>query len=295
MVIRLPPIDTRKKTCPTGQHLENGVCVPDVKPEKEKLAPKPKPPAGKGREVAFVEKGGKEFVLPKREEPELRAIQEEERKQAALQLRAEPLAQQVGQVPPVTEIPTLPTDILSFEQAAKSSLAGIAPAVATGAGIGLTAGLATAGPTAGLSVPVGVAIGTTVGLISGFVGGFISNLETQRADMLKGEATNVKKIESNLLKHIMNVDKGGDPYAWLEMFNDQMLIADEDYARLTLKSSDELSLWLGEDGHTQMEKYEIFYSDGGARELLVLQMQEAIRSPNPNRVYPQDLDNSTPE
>ena len=81
MVIRLPPIG-EKKTCPTGQHLENGVCVPDVKPEKEKLAPKPKPPiTDKGRKVAFVEKEGKQFVLPAREEPELRSIQEEERKQ----------------------------------------------------------------------------------------------------------------------------------------------------------------------------------------------------------------------
>ena len=293
MVIRLPPIDTRKKTCPTGQHLENGVCVPDVKPEKEKLAPKPKPPiTDKGRKVAFVEKEGKQFVLPAREEPELRSIQEEERKQAALRLETEALAQQVGQVPP----PGAPiADVLDYEQAVKSAIAGLGPAVVTGAGAGLAAGLATAGPTAGLSVPVGVAIGTTAGLISGFIAGFKSNLKIQRKDMLTGEATNIRKIESNMLKHIMNVDKGGDPYEWLEMFNDQMSIADENNARLTLETTDDLSLWLGEDGKTQMEKYEIFYSDGGARDLLILQMQEAIRSPNPNRVYPQDLDNSTPE
>ena len=98
-----------------------------------------------------------------------------------------------------------------------------------------------------------------------------------------------------MLKHIMNVDKGGDPYAWLEMFNEQLAISDESWTRLELETTDDLSLWLGEDGHTQLEKFEIFNSDGGARETLELQMQEAIRSPNPNRIYPQGIDSLTPE
>ena len=212
--------------------------------------------------------------------------------QEAAQLeRTKELAGQVGQVPP----PGAPiADILDYEQAAKSALGLTAAGIAGGAATGAAAGLI-GGPAAPITVPAAAAIGGVVGGVSTFVAGFRSNLKTQRKDMLTGEAANIRKIESNMLKHIMNVDKGGDPYEWLDMFNEQMSIANENYERLNLETTDDLSLWLGEDGKTQMEKYEIFYSPGGGRDLLNLQMQEAIRSPNPNRVYPQELDSSVPE
>ena len=40
---------------------------------------------------------------------------------------------------------------------------------------------------------------------------------------------------------------------------------------------------LGEDGKRQMEKYEVFYSAGGMRDILVMQMQQAILNPDPNK------------
>ena len=237
-----------------------------------------------GRPVGFIERGGEQFVLPRLEIEELGrrgklrpgetlAEQAEARKQAEAKIRQEELARQAGVIPPVTDIPMLPTDVLSFEQAAKSALA------STGTGAAVGAGLAGAALATGVGAPLApfILIG---GAIVGFVAGFRANLKTQRADMLSGEAANVRKQEQNMLKLVMDVNRGGDPARNLEFFNSQLSLVSENYARLHLKSNDELSLWLGEDGHTQLERYELFYSTGGMRDILTSQMGDAIRNPN---------------
>ena len=280
MVIKLPPIDNRKKTCPSGQHLENGVCVPDVKPEKEKL------PVADGKETPieeeFIEREGKFFKVGAREKAELmrRGKLTQEEAFPVQAARTEELAQQVGQVPEVGEIPMLPTDIISLEQAAKSALALTLAGVAGGAAVGAVGGA----PIGGVGAVPGAIIGAIVGGLSTFIGGFRANLESQRKDMQAGESANLRKQEQNMLKIVMNVNRGGDPVQSLGFFNSQMSLIDENYARLKMKTSDDLSLWLGLDGHPQMERYEVFYSAGGMHDILTAQMQEAILNPDPNRI-----------
>ncbi len=196
------------------------------------------------------------------------------------------LAGQVGVIPQPLGVEQ---DPLSYAQAVKSGLASAIPGVAGGAVVGGAVGA----PVGGIGAVPGAIGGAVAGGVSAFLAGFRGNLKTQRKDMLAGESSNIRKIESNMLKHIMNVDRGGNPSEWLEMFNEQLSLADESHSRLKLETSDDLSLWLGEDGHTQLEKFQTFNSPGGMRETLIRQMEEAIVKPNPNRVY--SIDSSVPE
>ena len=267
MVIKWPAIDKRKK-----------------KEEEVIVKPKaPKTPAvikdkGTPIEETFIKKGGEFFRVGEREKAELMRrgkLTPEEALPIQAETRAEQ-ARQVGQVEPVTDIPMLPTDVLSYGQAAKSALGLTAAGVAGGAAVGAVGGA----PIGGVGAIPGAIIGATVGGISTFIGGFRANLKQQRKDMLSGESANIRKQEQNMLKLVMDVNRGGDPARNLEYFNDQLTLVDENHARLKLKTTDDLSLWLGEDGHTQMERYEVFNSSGGMRDILISQMRDAIRNPN---------------
>jgi len=199
---------------------------------------------------------------------------------AAQKARLTPFAEQVGVTPPIGEVSP---DELSYEQAAKSALGLTAAGVVGGAATGAAAGLI-GGPAAPVTVPAAAIIGAVVGGLSTFIGGFRGNLKTQRKDMLAGESANIRKQEQNMLKLVMDVNRGGDPVRNLGYFNDQMALINENHERLKLETSDSLSKWLGEDGHTQLERYEVFYSPGGMRDILVAQMQDAILNPDPNKI-----------
>jgi len=222
----------------------------------------------KPEEVAFIQERAGLQNLP--------IISEEARKLK----KVTPLAEQVGAIPPAGEVTP---DVLSYEQAAKSALGLTAAGVVGGAATGAAAGLL-GGPAAPVTVPVASAIGAIIGGLSTFIGGFRGNLKTQRKDMLSGESANVRKQEQNMLKLIMDVNRGGDPVRNLGFFNDQLALINENHERLKLETSDDLSRWLGEDGHTQLERYEVFYSSGGMRDILTAQMQDAILNPDPNKV-----------
>ena len=171
-------------------------------------------------------------------------------------------------------------DPVSLEQAIKSGLA----AAATGAVGGAAIGTVTGGGVGSIPAATGLAI---VGAVGGFLAGFRSNLATQRKDMLAGESSNLRKMEANLRIIVQAVDEGADPTEQLSFFNDQLSLIDEAHARLKLETSDDLSLWLGEDGHKQLEKFETFNTGtggrAGTRDILIDDMQRAILNPNPNR------------
>ena len=197
----------------------------------------------------------------------------EERKQKSVQ---ESISEEVGKVVFTGDVEK---DKLSIEQAIKSGLAGATAGVIGGAAVGAVAGGV---PTAGIgAIPGAIAVGAVSG-VGGFLAGFRANLKTQRTDMVKGEAQNLMKTEQNMLKLVMETNKFGDYSSTLPMFNAQLSLIDENEQRLNLETTDDLSKWLGEDGHKQLEKYETFNSVGGMRDILILQMQNAISNPDPN-------------
>jgi len=170
-------------------------------------------------------------------------------------------------------------DPVSLEQAIKSGLASAGAGVVGGAIAGTLAGA----PAAGVGAVPGAIGGAVLGGVGAGIAGFRSNLKTQRADMLKGEASNLLKSEQNMLKIVMNTNQGGDPIVNLRLFNDQLSLINENEARLKLETTDDLSRWLGEDGHRQQEKYETFNSAGGMKEILIELMGQAILNPDPNK------------
>lgn len=180
------------------------------------------------------------------------------------------MAKEVGKLGPSKPIFK---DILDIEQAKKSALAATVGGVAGGTAVGLIAGAGVA------SIPLAV-----LGGVAGFINAYKSNLKTQRKDMLSGEATNLEKISSNLIKLVRNTNAGSKPSKMLELFNAQLSIIDESHSRLKMETSDDLSKWLGEDGKQQLEKFETFYSRGGLREILIIAMQDAILNPDPNKI-----------
>ena len=190
------------------------------------------------------------------------------------------LAEGVGATGPINP-PT--ADLLSYEQAAKSALGLTAAGISGGAAAGAAAGLI-GGPASPVTVPAGAVVGAIVGGVSTFVAGFRSNLKTQRRDILSGESTNLRKQEQNLLKIVMDTNQGGDPTRNLGYFNEQLSIIDQNYANLKLQTTDSLSLWLGEDGHVELERYATFNAPGGMRDILIAQMQQALLTPDPSKI-----------
>lgn len=193
------------------------------------------------------------------------------------------IAGQVGQ----TELGNIEQENISFEQATKSGLGATIPGIAGGAVGGALTGAAVGaagGPAAPVTVPIAAIGGAIIGGVGTFIAGFRSNLKTQRKDIVKGDAITLLKAEQNLLKIVMNTNKGSEPTEMLEMFNEQMSLIDQNYARIQLETSDDLSKWLGEDGHKQLQKFQDFNSPGGAREFLVTTMQEAVLNPDPNKI-----------
>lgn len=201
---------------------------------------------------------------------------------AAQQLsEAQVLAQAVGDVQLIGDVKK---DKFSIEQAIKSALASASAGLLGGAALGAAGGAIATAPAGGIgAIPGAVAIGGA-GAVGGFITGFRSNLKTQRADMLKGEAINLRKQESNMLRLVSEVHRGGDPISSLDLFNEQDALIAQNYARLQLETTDSESLWLGEDGKVQLEKFESYYTS--SREVLIFMMQNAILRPDPLRVIP---------
>lgn len=180
----------------------------------------------------------------------------------------------------VTVTGDIERDKLSFEQAIKSALA----QATAGAVGGAVLGTVVTGGTA--AIPLAI-----VGAIGGLINGFRSNLKTQKSDFIRGEVQNLMKTEQNMLKQVMLMNQlprlGGSTDDIVEiktMFDEQMALTDENNNLLEQETSDDLSKWLGEDGHKQLEKYKTFNSAGGMREILIKQMTLAINSPDLGRV-----------
>ena len=169
-------------------------------------------------------------------------------------------------------------DKISYEQAWKSALAGTATSPATLAGVG-TAGAALA---TGIGAPAAPFLAAG-GVVVGFISEMKKNIKEQRGDIIAGEAQNLRKNEANLLRSVMMVKQAQTPEEMIEIregFDQQLALMDEDYSRLQLETNADLTKWLGQDGHPQLERYLTFNAEGGTRDTLVLQMKQAINNPS---------------
>lgn len=189
---------------------------------------------------------------------------------------AEELLPQVGVTP---QLPIQAQEV-SQEQALKSAL----PGTATGVGAGIVGGAVLGGTAGTVALPgVGTVAGATAGAVIGgaatFLNSYRGNLKQQVTDNITGKKIALTEGEQNLRNIINSVEAGADPSQALQDFNMQLALIDQAHARLYLDTQSELNQFLGEDGTKELTRFELFNSQGGAREQYILDMQTAILNP----------------
>jgi len=208
-----------------------------------------------------------------RELPETARVREEMELKKTEDLRTQLgilLSDKIGLIQPTGDVEQ---DKINYREALMSAFDELLIGAGTGAAAGFMAG----------GGPIGAAALGVVGSVAGFYKGVSGNIGAQRVDILKGEAQNLMKAEQNLLKTVMLANSGGDPVVALNMFNSQLSLIDEYHAKLKLETSDNLADWVGEDGHKQLEKFIMFNTVGGMRDIVSEQMRVALLTPDPSR------------
>lgn len=204
-----------------------------------------------------------------------------QREQAALGAQ---LAGQVGQIDPAI-VAQAQAQGVDIEQALKSGVAGVIPSLVGGAAGGavLGAGVGAVGG-AGVGAIPGAVIGGVGGAVTGLTRGIISNLKGQTGDTISTTATGLREREQNLRALIQDTNSNPSNAARnLALFNEQLALIDRDYSRLNLETQRDLNKFLGQDGTPELARFEIFNNVGGARELLIRDMQTALLNPNPTK------------
>lgn len=193
------------------------------------------------------------------------------------------IAGAVGQLSPEV-MADLQSKNPNFQQAIQAGLATAAPGVVGGAAVGLATGGAASLPLA------------AVGGIGGFIAGVRSNLKSQTSDEIRKSSIALREREQNLRALITNTNQNPANAAEnLMLFNEQLSMIERDRAKLKLQTQQNLNKFLGEDGSPELERYEIFYSAGGSRDLLLREMQIALVNPNPSKNLISFEDLSIPE
>jgi len=191
------------------------------------------------------------------------------------------LAQQIGQQPqnPVELAP----EKVNVGQAIASGLTTAAPVAVSG-----IIGGAVAGGTAGLgfgAIP-GAIGGGLLGGIGGFLQGVRSNIKNQRSEAATTAKLAQVDIEQNLRALITDTNAHPENAAEnLGLFNSQLDLMRAKHAKLYAETKSNVNKFVGEDGTPELERYELFYQPGGARDYIVSQMQIALMNPDPSKNF----------
>lgn len=254
--------------------------------EREKLASK----IG-GNGPGAVREAARQMIPA--EEEKLKAKQSEK-----LAAQNAPLLGQVGQMPEQAQTPQIPQVISPFEKKAVEiiqanpflmgisetgeQLRGDVGEGAVGAGLGQAAlgavGGATLGAIAGGTPTVPLA---AVGAVGGFIRGFTGKLKENMNENVKADFQTLPKNMRNLKMIIADANNGADAASSIQIFNEQLNAIDEAEASLHRESQKDLNKFLSVDAQVELASFKNFNSPGGARNLLVRRMQEALLSPNP--------------
>lgn len=206
-------------------------------------------------------------------------------------LNAQKLAQQVGQQPEVTpeQQEGLPLPLEQIEamplgpertKAYNDYVAWNSKRLDFGQAFASASAGAAGGAVAGSFIP---GVGNVLGAIGGFLTGFIANLRSQASGRIEAASQNVEKVETNIRALITDTNMNpGNAARNTQLFNAQLNRLDSAYAQLRMETRSNLNKFLDKDGTPQLERFEIFNSPGGARQILTSQMQTAVLNPNPN-------------
>lgn len=176
----------------------------------------------------------------------------------------------------------------NYGQALGAGVANVIPGLVGG----VVAGAAGGAVIGGVGAIPGAVIGGVAGAIGTFVSGVKSDLKGQLSGELSAKSLTVTKAERNLRALVTDTNQNPANAAQnLELFNAQLALLDREHGALILETNRDLNKWLSQDGTTQLQRYELFNSQGGTRDFLKMQMQSALLNPNPavNLITMEDL------
>lgn len=197
-------------------------------------------------------------------------------RQAELQQQGQLLAGQVGQI---GQLPISPTG-LDIQEAATQGIIGSIPRAlslaATGAGIGLAGGaVAGGGVGSPITAPAGAAIGAVGGFLAGIASSMISNFRSQRTDTTTAQQR-VLDEGKQTMKDFATFAKA-DPTNkafYLAEYNKVAARIDQAYRQMKLDTSRDIAKF--ETALPNLAEFEAFYSVGGERDTLDIEMRNAL-------------------
>jgi hypothetical protein len=167
----------------------------------------------------------------------------------------------------------------NLAQAATLAAGSINPQAAlTGA-----AGGALAGSSLG---PIGMIVGAIAGSLgASYLVGVRNNIRNQLSEIQSTKTQSFSIARSNLNKIVRDTNANPAHGAEnLQMFNEQLRVIDEKELELNAETNRDLNKFLNDDNIKEIERFEVFNSAGGERELLIIKMREALVNPDPNKV-----------
>lgn len=187
-------------------------------------------------------------------------------------------AQQMqGQVGQFGELPINPTG-LNYGEAATTGIINAIPKALNYAVLGAGAGAAGGAFAGGIGAAPGAVIGAVGGFVSGIASSMVSNLKSQRTD-----TTNAQKRVLDEGKQTMKdwatlaaADPANREY-YLSQYNKVSAQINQAYRQMKLDTSRDVAKF--ETALPDLAEFEAFYSTGGERDTLDLEMRNALLSP----------------
>lgn len=211
-----------------------------------------------GRNLIGI-KGSEVEAITKKFAPEETPVGAVEASQIAAQQRAQELLSQLGQNSNLQG----ESAQIDIGQALASGLTAAVPGVIGGAAVGSFAG------------GIGAIPGAVIGGIGAFLGGAVSNVRGQYSGEISAEVQNVRSGTTNL-RAIVAATNPGNADQMVPLFNFQLAKIDEANNNLYLTTRSNTAKFVGKDGRSELERFEIFNLPGGQREILTRAMVLAM-------------------
>lgn len=196
------------------------------------------------------------------------------------QLEAQQLGQQIGQF---GELGISPTGLDVGEAATQGIVGSIPSAIRLGAQ-GFVAGGLFGGGVGAVGGPItatgGAAIGAVGGFLAGIVGGMTSNFKSQRTDTTTAQQRILDEGKQTLQDWATLARN--DPVnraQYLAEYNKQSALIDQAYRQMKLDTSKDLAKF--ETALPNLAEFESFYSTGGERDALDVEMRNALLAQPP--------------
>lgn len=176
----------------------------------------------------------------------------------------------------------------SIGQALGAGAAGALPGVVGGAATGLLGGLAAGaagGAIAGTAITpvIGTAIGAVGGALVGFLVAMRNNIKSQQTDQFAADQTALAKGQTMLRSLITDTNQNPQNAPEnIALFYQTLNMIDAAHMKTWKDSQENLNKFLGNDGTTQLAKFETF--DAAMRQYYINRFETALAMPDPNQI-----------